>query len=58
MTHALLAVVILLGMWNTIDGCIPTIAGEHDHREAVSIGHRSFLAFCNDVTGRDAVGTR
>ena len=43
--YAFLAVVILLGMWNTIAGSILTIGGEYNYREGVSVWFRSFLAF-------------
>ena len=43
--YAFLAVVIVLGMWNTIAGSIMTIGGEYNYREGVSVWYRSFLAF-------------
>jgi nitrate reductase gamma subunit len=43
--YAFLAVVILLGMWNTIAGSILTVGGEYNYREGVSVWFRSFLAF-------------
>ena len=43
------AVVILLGMWNTIAGSILTIGGEYNYREGVSVWYRSFLAFQPDA---------
>jgi nitrate reductase gamma subunit len=43
--YALLGVVILLGMWNTIAGSIFTFGGEYNYREGVSVWYRSFLAF-------------
>ena len=47
--YAFLAVVIVLGMWNTIAGSILTIGGEYDYREGVSVWYRSFLAFQPDA---------
>ncbi len=35
--YAFLAVVILLGMWNTVMGSILTVGGEYDYREGVSV---------------------
>ena len=46
--YAFLAVVIVLGMWNTIAGSIMTIGGEYNYREGVSVWYRSFLAFQPD----------
>ena len=46
--YAFLAVVIMLGMWNTIAGSIMTIGGEYNYREGVSVWFRSFLAFNPD----------
>jgi nitrate reductase gamma subunit len=46
--YAFLAVVIVLGMWNTIAGSILTIGGEYNYREGVSVWYRSFLAFQPD----------
>jgi nitrate reductase gamma subunit len=43
--YAFLAVVILLGMWNTVAGSILTVGGEYNYREGVSVWFRSFLAF-------------
>jgi nitrate reductase gamma subunit len=43
--YAVLAAVILLGMWNTIAGSIFTLGGEYNYREGVSVWYRSFLAF-------------
>ena len=43
--YAFLAVVIVLGMWNTIAGSVMTIGGEYNYREGVSVWYRSFLAF-------------
>jgi nitrate reductase gamma subunit len=43
--YALLGVVILLGMWNTIAGSILEFGGEYNYREGVSVWYRSFLAF-------------
>lgn len=43
--YAFLAVVIFLGMWNTIAGSIFTLGGHYDYREGVSVWYRSFLAF-------------
>jgi nitrate reductase gamma subunit len=48
--YALLAVVIVLGMWNTIAGSILTIGGEYNYREGVSVWYRSFLAFHPDAS--------
>ena len=48
--YAFLAVVILLGMWNTIAGSIMTIGGEYNYREGVSVWYRSFLAFQPDAS--------
>jgi nitrate reductase gamma subunit len=47
--YAFLAVVIVLGMWNTIAGSIMTVGGEYNYREGVSIWYRSFLAFQPDA---------
>ena len=47
--YAFLAVVIVLGMWNTIAGSILTIGGEYNYREGVSVWYRSFLAFQPDA---------
>jgi nitrate reductase gamma subunit len=47
--YAFLAVVIVLGMWNTIAGSIMTIGGEYNYREGVSVWYRSFLAFSPDA---------
>ena len=43
--YAFLAVVIVLGMWNTVAGSILTVGGHYDYREGVSVWFRSFLAF-------------
>ena len=43
--YAVLAVVIALGMWNTIAGSILSVGGHYDYREGVSVWYRSFLAF-------------
>lgn len=43
--YALLATVIVLGMWNTVAGSIMTIGGSYNYREGVSVWYRSFLAF-------------
>jgi nitrate reductase gamma subunit len=48
--YAFLAVVIALGMWNTIAGSILTVGGEYNYREGVSVWYRSFLAFQPDPT--------
>ena len=47
--YAVLGVVIVLGMWNTIAGSILTIGGEYNYREGVSVWYRSFLAFQPDA---------
>ncbi len=47
--YAFLAVVIVLGMWNTIAGSIFTLGGEYNYREGVSVWYRSFLAFTPDA---------
>ncbi|WKV15991.1 respiratory nitrate reductase subunit gamma [Janibacter limosus] len=47
--YAFLAVVIVLGMWNTIAGSILTIGGEYNYREGVSVWYRSFPAFQPDA---------
>ena len=47
--YAVLGVVIVLGMWNTIAGSILTIGGEYNYREGVSVWYRSFLAFHPDA---------
>ncbi|UFU01854.1 respiratory nitrate reductase subunit gamma [Ruania suaedae] len=47
--YLFLAVVIVLGMWNTIAGSIFTIGGEYNYREGVSVWYRSFLAFQPDA---------
>ena len=44
-TYAFLAVVIALGMWNTIAGSVFNLGGHYDYREGVSVWYRSFLAF-------------
>jgi nitrate reductase gamma subunit len=41
--YLFLAVVIVLGMWNTIAGSIFTIGGEYNYREGVSVWYRSFF---------------
>mgnify|MGYP000064101640 CR=1 FL=1 len=46
--YAFLAVVIVLGMWNTIAGSIMTIGGEYNYRQGVSVWFRSFLALNPD----------
>ena len=38
--YAFLAVVIVLGMWNTIAGSIMTLGGEYNYREGVSVWYR------------------
>ena len=38
--YAFLAMVIVLGMWNTIAGSILTIGGDYDYREGVSVWFR------------------
>jgi len=43
--YAFLAVVIILGMWNTIAGSLLEFGGEYNYREGVSVWYRSFLAF-------------
>ncbi len=43
--YAVLAVVVVLGMWNTIAGSIFSLGGEYNYREGVSVWYRSFLAF-------------
>jgi nitrate reductase gamma subunit len=48
--YALLAAVIVLGMWNTIAGSILTIGGEYNYREGVSVWYRSFLAAQPDAS--------
>ena len=48
--YAFLAVVVVLGMWNTIAGSILTIGGEYNYREGVSVWYRSFLAFNPDAS--------
>ncbi len=48
--YAFLAVVIVLGMWNTIAGSILTVGGEYNYREGVSVWFRSFLAFNPDAS--------
>jgi nitrate reductase gamma subunit len=47
--YAFLAVVVLLGMWNTVAGSIFTLGGEYNYREGVSVWYRSFLAFQPDA---------
>ena len=47
--YAFLAVVIALGMWNTIAGSIFSVGGHYDYREGVSVWYRSFLAFQPDA---------
>ncbi len=47
--YAFLAVVIVLGLWNTIAGSIMTIGGEYDYRRGVSVWFRSFLALHPDA---------
>ena len=39
--YAVLVIVILLGIWNTVAGSNLTIGGEYDYREAVSVSFRS-----------------
>ena len=46
--YAVLGVVIVLGMWNTIAGSIFSLGGEYNYREGVSVWYRSFLAFNPD----------
>ena len=48
--YAFLAVVVALGMWNTVSGWIMTSAGEYNYREGVSVWYRSFLAFQPDAS--------
>jgi nitrate reductase gamma subunit len=48
--YAFLAVVIVLGMWNTIAGSIMTVGGDYNYREGVSVWYRSFLAFQPDAS--------
>ena len=48
--YAVLGVVIVLGMWNTIAGSIFSLGGEYNYREGVSIWYRSFLAFTPDAS--------
>lgn len=43
--YLVLAVVILLGMWNTIAGSILNLGGEYDYREGVSIWFRGIFRF-------------
>jgi nitrate reductase gamma subunit len=43
--YAVLAVVILLGCWNTVAASTLNLGGEYDYREGVSVWYRSFLAF-------------
>jgi len=43
--YAFLAVVIVLGMWNTMAGSIMTIGGAYNYRQGVSVRYRSLLAF-------------
>jgi nitrate reductase gamma subunit len=42
--YAVLGLVIVLGMWNTVAGSVFTIGGEYNYREGVSVWYRSFLA--------------
>ena len=46
--YALLGAVIVLGMWNTLNGSLPRAGGEYNYREGVSVWYRSFLAFHPD----------
>jgi nitrate reductase gamma subunit len=48
--YAVLGVVIVLGMWNTIAGSIFSLGGEYNYREGVSVWYRSFLAFTPDAS--------
>ncbi len=48
--YAVLAVVIALGMWNTIAGSVLSVGGHYDYREGVSVWYRSFLAFQPDAS--------
>ncbi len=41
--YAFLALVIVLGMWNTVAGSIFTLGGDYDYRDGVSVWYRSFL---------------
>lgn len=43
--YLVLAIVILLGMWNTIAGSILNLGGEYDYREGVSIWFRGIFRF-------------
>jgi nitrate reductase gamma subunit len=43
--YAFLAVVILLGMWNTVAGSILTVGGEYNYREGVSVWFRGIFRF-------------
>ncbi len=47
--YAFLAVVIVLGMWNTIAGSVFNLGGKYDYREGVSVWYRSFLALSPDA---------
>ena len=46
--YAVLGVVILLGMWNTIAGGLLTIGGEYNYRDGVSPWFRSIFWFQPD----------
>lgn len=43
--YLVLAIVILLGMWNTIAGSILNLGGQYDYREGVSIWFRGIFRF-------------
>ena len=48
--YVFLAVVIVLGMWNTVAGSILSVGGHYDYREGVSVWYRSFLALQPDAS--------
>ena len=48
--YAFLAVVIVLGMWNTIAGSLFTIGGEYNYRDGVSVWFRQIFAFQPDAS--------
>ena len=48
--YAVLALVILLGMWNTIAGSLLTIGGEYNYRDGVSPWFRQIFWFQPDAS--------
>ncbi|MFN8081198.1 MAG: respiratory nitrate reductase subunit gamma [Kineosporiaceae bacterium] len=58
--YLVLAVVISLGLWNTVAGSVMNLGGEYNYREGVSVWYRSFLAFQPDAAlmARAPIGFR